>query len=49
MNDAGEVLVNGTRVTGPGPERAIVFQQPTLLPSANVLTSVAFGLPAVAA
>ena len=38
------MLVNGTRVTGPGPERAIVFQQPTLLPWANVLTSVEFGL-----
>ena len=42
--DAGDVLVNGTRVSGPGPERAIVFQQPTLLPWANVLASVAFGL-----
>ena len=42
--NAGVVLVNGAPVSGPGPERAIVFQQPTLLPWATVLTSVAFGL-----
>lgn len=42
--DAGQVIVNETPVTGPGPERAMVFQQSTLLPWANVLTSVAFGL-----
>ena len=42
--DAGRVLVNDKPVAGPGPERAMVFQQPTLLPWATVLSSVAFGL-----
>ncbi len=42
--DAGEALVAGRPISGPSPDRAMVFQRFALLPWATVLRNVTFGL-----
>ena len=42
--DAGEMHLNGTRITGPGQERAMVFQEFGLLPWRTVSANVELGL-----
>jgi NitT/TauT family transport system ATP-binding protein len=41
---AGRITVNGAEVTGPGPDRGLVFQSGSLFPWRTVAANVAFGL-----
>jgi NitT/TauT family transport system ATP-binding protein len=41
---AGEILVDNRRVVGPGPDRAMVFQNDSLFPWRTVLHNVTYGL-----
>jgi NitT/TauT family transport system ATP-binding protein len=47
--DAGEVVMNGRPITGPGPDRAVLFQDPALFPWMTVLGNVEFALRMVGA
>jgi NitT/TauT family transport system ATP-binding protein len=40
----GEIRLDGSVIQGPGPERAMVFQTPALLPWRTVMRNVAYGL-----
>jgi NitT/TauT family transport system ATP-binding protein len=42
--DSGEVLIDGRKVTKPGPDRAFVFQSDSLQPWRNVWKNAAIGL-----
>ena len=41
--DSGEVLVGGHRVTGPGPDRGVLFQTPRLFPWLTTWQNVLYG------
>ncbi|WP_429819815.1 ABC transporter ATP-binding protein [Ensifer sp. B1-9] len=44
MPDSGDVLADGQAVAGPGRERLVVFQEPSLFPWLDVFGNVMFGL-----
>jgi len=44
LPSAGEITVEGRKVTGPGPDRGMVFQEYALFPWMTVAQNIAFGM-----
>ena len=44
---SGQIIVDGLNVTKPGPDRAVVFQDASLLPWRTVLKNVCYGLECI--
>jgi NitT/TauT family transport system ATP-binding protein len=44
LPSAGEISVEGKKITGPGPDRGMVFQEYALFPWMTVAQNIAFGL-----
>jgi NitT/TauT family transport system ATP-binding protein len=42
--DSGELAIDGRQIAGPGPDRAVLFQDPALFPWMNVRANVEFAL-----
>src|SRR5260221_12957652 len=45
--DAGTITLNGCPISGPGPERAVVFQNYSLLPWLSVFENIALAVDQV--
>lgn len=43
-SSSGEIIINGERITGPGYDRAVVFQEPRLFPWLTVEKNTSFGI-----
>lgn len=41
--DAGSILIDGEKVSGPGPDRLVVFQETALFPWMTVFENVSYG------
>lgn len=42
--DTGQILLEGNKITGPGPDRMVMFQESSLFPWLNVYQNIEFGL-----
>ena len=46
LPSAGEIILDGAKIEGPGSDRVVMFQEAALYPWLNVMENVMFGLEA---